>query len=294
DGNRTPVSFLSGGQPGSPLRLSDGGTRRVDVIFPLLHGPDGEDGAIQGLARLVDLPCVSAGILGSAVGMDKDVSKRLLRDAGLSVAPFEVLFGDGVDTDHLRCIEERLDYPLFVKPANLGSSVGVSKATQRDELKAALRLAFQFEEKVLVEQAIVGREMECSILGNRDPMVSLPGEVVVDEGFYTYERKYIDENGATLIIPAEIDDTATKRLQQTALTTFTTLEGRGMARVDMFLLPSGEVFVNEVNTIPGFTKNSMYPKLWEASGVSYTQLLDRLIALAVEEFQRWRSRRVTR
>ena len=187
-----------------------------------------------------------------------------------------------------------LGYPVFVKPANLGSSVGVSRAESHDELKTSLAAAFAFDDKVLVEQAIVGREIECAVLGNRRPLVSVPGEVVTDDGFYTYEKKYIDEDGAALIIPADVDAAVEERLKGIALEAFVALEVRGMARVDMFLTPSLEVYVNEVNTIPGFTKHSMYPKLWEVSGIGYAELLDRLIELSIQEFRRTRNRRVVR
>ncbi len=290
----TPVSFVSGGDAGSLMRLSGGEARRIDVIFPVLHGPEGEDGSIQGLARLAGIPCVGAGTLGSAVSMDKDVAKRLLRDAGLDVAPYRVVRRDEVDTAVIERIGVDLGYPVFVKPANLGSSVGVSRAGSHGELKTSLTAAFAFDDKVLVERAIVGREIECAVLGNRHPRVSVPGEVVTDDGFYTYEKKYIDENGATLIIPAAVEEGVERRLEQTALAAFGTLEVRGMARIDMFLTPTLDIYVNEVNTIPGFTKNSMYPKLWEASGIGYTELLDRLIALSIEEFQRTRNRKVVR
>lgn len=289
-----PVSFVSGADSGSLVRLSGGEARRIDVVFPVLHGPDGEDGSIQGLARLAGVPCVGADILGSAVSMDKDVAKRLLRDAGLAVAPYRVVRHGRVGSVDIERIEKELGYPVFVKPANLGSSVGVSRVASHGELEASLDAAFAFDDKVLVERAIVGREIECAVLGNRDPRVSTLGEVVTDDGFYTYEKKYIDENGATLLIPAAVDDGAEDRLRRTARAAFEALEVRGMARVDMFLTTSLEIYVNEVNTIPGFTRHSMYPKLWEASGIGYTELLNRLIELSIEEFERRSHRSVTR
>lgn len=259
---------------------------RVDVIFPVLHGPYGEDGTIQGLAKLANLPCVGAGILGSSVGMDKDVMKRLLRDAGLPIGKFITLTPKSRNKYTYSDLARQLSETMFVKPANLGSSVGISKVRNEAEFKKALDLAFNYDLKVVVEEEIKGREIECAVLGNDDPVASIPGEVIPHTDFYSYEAKYIDEYGAGLEMPAKIPEHLVKRVQEAALDTFITLECTGMARVDVFLTPDEKVIVNEINTIPGFTKISMYPKLWEISGISYKELVDRLIQLAIEDYEK--------
>jgi D-alanine-D-alanine ligase len=257
----------------------------VDVVFPVLHGTFGEDGTVQGLLELADLPYVGAGVLASAVGMDKDVMKRLFRDAGLPVVPWVLVLRADWEK-HPAAVRKRIEnplrYPLFVKPANLGSSVGISKVPTRRELPGAMNLAGQYDRKILVENAIAAREIECSVLGNDAPQASVPGEVVPVNEFYDYEAKYIKE-GSELIIPARLTPRQTKRVQEVAIRAFQAIDGAGMARVDFLLdRKTGKVYVNEINTIPGFTSISMYPKLWEASGVSYSELLDRLIDLALE------------
>ncbi|MDP3956056.1 MAG: D-alanine--D-alanine ligase [bacterium] len=256
----------------------------IDVIFPILHGPFGEDGTVQGLLKLANIPFVGASVLGSAIGMDKDVMKRLLRDAGIPVAKF-LVFKKGDDTD-FETVSKELGMPAFVKPANLGSSVGVSKVRNKEEFEKAVSEAFQYDSKILVEEAIVGREVECSVLGNQNPIASVPGEILPNHEFYSYEAKYIDENGAKLKVPAEVSETVKQQVQELAIKTFKTLECEGLGRVDFFLKENGEFVVIEINTIPGFTKISMYPRLWEASGISYIELIDRLIQLAIERFER--------
>lgn len=253
----------------------------VDVVFPVLHGPLGEDGSVQGLLKIANIPFVGADVLGSAIGMDKDVMKRLLEHSGIPVAPFVVVEGKagGYDYDEL---VERLGTTLFVKPANLGSSVGVSKTKNRGEFEEAVKEAFRYDEKIIIESFIEGREIECSVLGNENPLASVPGEIIPKHEFYSYQAKYIDENGAELIIPAQLEKETIARIQTMAIRAFKVLCCRGMARVDMFLTGEGEIKVNELNTIPGFTDISMYPKLWEESGMSFTELISRLIELAVE------------
>jgi D-alanine-D-alanine ligase len=253
----------------------------VDVVFPVLHGPYGEDGSIQGLCRLANIPCVGAGVLGSAVGMDKDVMKRLLAEAGIPTARHLLLRRGGPAVSFAEAAG-RLGAPVFVKPANLGSSVGVSKAQDAGEYARAVETAFRYDTKVLVEEAIAGRELECSVLGNEQPAASVPGEVLPTHEFYDYDAKYIDENGAALEIPARLAAETVERVRALAVRAFTTLCCSGMARVDLFLRPDGQLLVNEINTIPGFTRISMYPKLWEASGLPYPRLIDRLIELAIE------------
>ncbi|QCR36678.1 D-alanine--D-alanine ligase [Nissabacter sp. SGAir0207] len=258
---------------------------QLDVIFPIVHGTLGEDGSLQGLLRMANLPFVGSGVLGSAVSMDKDVTKRLLRDAGLAVAPFVTLTRTNRARFGFDAVRARLGLPLFVKPANQGSSVGVSKVRNEEEYQTALALAFRFDHKVLVESAIQGREMECAVLGNEQPVASVCGEVVLQDEFYSYDTKYINEQGATVAIPADLPEETHQRIRAVAVEAFQVLECSGMARVDVFLTADGEVIINEVNTLPGFTNISMYPKLWEASGLSYSALITRLIELALERHQ---------
>ncbi len=258
---------------------------RIDVVFPILHGPFGEDGTVQGLLKLADLPFVGASVMGSAIGMDKDVMKRLLRDAGIPHAAF-LSYGPGEkDNISFQEIEAKLGIPCFVKPANTGSSVGIHKIHDRNEFSRALSDAFQYDRKVLFEQYIKGREIECAVLGNENPLVSLPGEVIAQHEFYDYDAKYLDEHGARFDIPARLDADLVAEVQDLAVRTFKVLCCEGMARVDFFLTTENKLYVNELNTIPGFTPISMYPKLWQISGVSYSELIDRLIQLALERFQ---------
>ena len=281
-----PVSLIPGDKTGVLMNLdTPSSITAVDVVFPVLHGPYGEDGSIQGLAKLANVPCVGSDILGSAIGMDKDVSKRLLRDAGIPIANHICIRRNGVNDELFRRVKRVLGFPVYVKPANMGSSVGVVKVSELAELSAAIDTALQYDTRVLLEQAIVGREIECAVLGNDEPIASIVGEIGTTDGFYSYEKKYIDENAATLTIPASLEKSTLQRVQNIAIAAFKTLEARGMARVDMFLTENGEVYINEINTIPGFTAISMYPKLWQASGVSYTELIDRLIQLALEEHE---------
>ena len=262
---------------------------RVDVVFPVLHGPYGEDGTVQGLLELANVPYVGAGVLGSAVGMDKAVMKALFAADSLPIVPhLTVLRRDWerAPADITGAVARDLRYPVFVKPANLGSSVGISKAISDESLAGAMRLAFEFDRKVVVEAGVPdAREIECAVLGNDDPEASVPGEIIVThaDGFYSYAAKYLDPNGASWQIPADIAPETAAVVRRLSVQAFKALELAGMARVDFFLgRQSGAVFLNEVNTIPGFTTISMYPKMWEATGLSYPALLDRLIALAIE------------
>jgi D-alanine-D-alanine ligase len=264
--------------------LEAGGLEQsVDVVFPILHGPLGEDGAVQGLLKLANVPFVGAGVLGSAVGMDKDVMKRLLRDAGIPVSKF-LVFRRGQQPDYAAVTKE-LGSPVFVKPANLGSSVGISKAKDAAGFEKAVREAFRYDTKIVIEENVPGREIECAVLGNENPKASIAGEIIPTHEFYSYEAKYLDAEGAKLEIPARLDAATLKRVQEMAVRTFKALNCEGMGRVDFFLTQDGKLFVNEINTIPGFTKISMYPKLWEATGIGYSELISRLIGLAIERFQ---------
>ncbi|MGN8160037.1 D-alanine--D-alanine ligase [Salinisphaera sp. RV14] len=254
----------------------------IDVAFPIVHGPTGEDGTLQGLLRAANIACVGAGVLGSAAAMDKDVTKRLLRDAGLAIAPFEVVTAADRPLDHA-ALTARLGSPLFVKPANLGSSVGVSRAATAEELAAAIDLALRFDHKVLIEAAVTGREIECAVLGNSDPQASTVGEVVVaDGGFYAYDTKYVNDT-AQVVIPAALDADSIEAVRRVALAAYRALDCRGLARVDVFVTPDDHVVINEINTLPGFTRISMYPKLWAESGMDYPDLVARLVDLAREQ-----------
>ncbi len=279
------------------LSLSPGNTSRqltavsgmhhspqVDVAFPVLHGTYGEDGTIQGLLKLMDIPFVGPGVLGSAVGMDKDVMKRLLRERNLPIARFVTSRADNKPV--YSTVKKQLGAVLFVKPANLGSSVGISKVRNQAEFKKAVAEAFLYDNKILIEQYVPGREIEISVLGNENPIASLPGEVVPQGEFYSYDAKYIDEQGASLRIPAKLPKSVIKQIQQLAVAAFNALSLEGMARVDMFLGKNNKVTINELNTIPGFTKISMYPKMWQASGLPYPKLLDTLIQLAIDRHRK--------
>ena len=262
-----------------------GNKASIDVVFPVLHGPYGEDGTLQGLLEMANIAYVGAGVLGSAVGMDKDVMKRLVKQAGIPGVEF-ITFLEGEWQKRPQQIQdeiaEKLGFPCFVKPANLGSSVGISKVKVPEALDSAINLACQYDRKVIVEQGIDGREIECSVLGNDQPIASLPGEIIPSREFYDYEAKYIDEN-SKLLIPAALSPKQVTQVQELAIKTFQVTECAGMARVDFFLdRKSNGVLVNEINTIPGFTSISMYPKLWEATGINYPELIDRLIQLALE------------
>jgi D-alanine-D-alanine ligase len=293
---------LNGAQPGEQppeytgeqgwglLPQGDAGSTlpQIDVIFPVLHGPYGEDGTVQGLLEMANLPYVGSGVLASACGMDKVVAKQLFAQAGLPQVAYLTVWRKQWQQDPHACIEEieaAFAYPLFVKPANLGSSVGISKARDAAQLAEALELAAQFDRKLLVEAAVAhARELEVSVLGNDDPIASVPGEIVPGNEFYDYNAKYIDDN-SDLRIPADLDGDAVQRLQSLAVRAFQVLDCAGLARVDFLMNgESGELYLNEINTMPGFTRISMYPKLWEASGISYPELVDRLVRLALERY----------
>jgi len=262
----------------------------MDVVFPILHGPFGEDGTIQGLLKIADIPFVGPDVLGSAVGMDKDVMKRLLRDAQIPIGKFLVLNSHEKTPSfaevQAKLVSEEGDTSFFIKPANMGSSVGISKVKNEKEFTDALKDAFQYDTKVIMEEFIQGREIECAVLGNEEPNASIPGEVTPTHEFYSYDAKYIDDKGAALQIPAKIDQETVKRIQELAIKVFQVLCCEGLSRVDFFLKENGAILVNEINTMPGFTRISMYPKMWEASGISYTDLITRLIELAISRYER--------
>ena len=257
----------------------------VDVMFPVLHGTFGEDGTVQGLLELAGLPYVGAGVLASSVGMDKDVQKRLFEYAGLPIVSFVAVSRRDWEREPKRTlakIQKALRYPLFVKPATLGSSVGMTRVAKAKELPAALNLAAEFALKIIVEKAVNAREIEVSVLGNDDPKASVPGEIIPHREYYDYTAKYLEE-GTRLEIPAKLTRAQAKKIQEYAIRAFRAIDGTGMARADFFVdKKTSRIFINELNTIPGFTSISMYPKMWEASGISYKELIDRLIQLALE------------
>ena len=261
------------------------GAQRFDVMFPVMHGTFGEDGTIQGMLELAGIPYVGAGVLGSAIAMDKDVAKRLCHNAGIPVVPWVAVPRWQWEKEPAAVkaeIEQKFEYPVFVKPATLGSSVGMSKVHAAEELTPALNFAAEYGMKIMVEKAITGREIEVSVLGNHDPQASVPGEIVPHREFYDYTAKYL-EDGTRLLIPADLKPAQVKKVQTLAVEAFRTLELCGMARVDFFLEKTGgKILLNEANTIPGFTSISMYPKLWEASGIGFRELIDKLIELALE------------
>lgn len=286
------LAVAPGSSPKSLIALNkQGANSSIDVAFPVLHGTNGEDGTMQGLLKLMDVPFVGVSVLGSAVAMDKDVTKRLLKEAGILVTKF--LTFKATEKISYAKVKKELGLPVFVKPANAGSSVGISKAKTEKEFKQAVVEAFKYDSKILVESFMAGREIEVSVLGNENPKASLPGEVIPKREFYSYEAKYIDEEGARLDVPAKLAKAVILELQATAIKVFTTLCLEGMARVDFFLRKDGKIFVNEVNTIPGFTKISMYPKLWQVSGLPYPKLIDRLIDLAIERHNKEKKLKTT-
>jgi D-alanine-D-alanine ligase len=280
-------------QPGDHALVEDDGTRReIDVVFPVLHGPYGEDGTIQGMLELAGIPYVGAGVLASAVGMDKAVQKVLFASAGLPVVPYEVIHEHEWEEDR-EAVEARIEAlgsPVFVKPATLGSSVGISKVKSAEEIPPAMEEALSYARKVVVERSMEGtREIECAVLGNDDPVASVPGEVIPNAEFYDYRAKYLDD-GAELEIPAKLPGELTAEVQRMAVAAFQAIDASGMARVDFFVRQPDTILINEINTIPGFTSISMYPKMWEASGLGYRELVDRLVELAVERHELERKR----
>jgi len=283
---------MNGMNGATALLIAGGGTRRIDVVFPVMHGTFSEDGTIQGLLELADVPYVGCGVLASALGMDKDVAKRLARDAGLPIVPYiSVRRGQFKLSEITPRVEKEIGYPCFVKPANSGSSVGVHKVKESNALKPAIEDAFQYDTKILIEKGISAREIEVAVLENPDesgaPLVSVPGEIRPVHEFYSYEAKYLDADGAVLLIPADLETSVVKLVQELGRRVFTTLECEGMARVDLFFdKRTGDLYFNEINTIPGFTSISMYPKMWEASGVSYKDLLSKLIDLAISRHKK--------
>ncbi len=279
----------------TPIKINRDGkfnfeiVKKFDVIFPVLHGPFGEDGSMQGLLKLAEVPFVGPGVLGSALGMDKDVMKKILKEAGIPIGKFiTVRKGEKID---FKKVKKTLGLPLFIKPANMGSSVGISKVRDEAGFDRALTEAFKYDTKIVVEENISGREIECAVLGNEHPMASVLGEIIPGGEFYSYEAKYVDDTKT--VTNVRLDPKVMKNIQELAIRVFVALNCEGMGRVDFFLKKNGQVLVNEINTIPGFTGISMYPKLWEASGLSQVKLLDRLIDLAIMRFEREKKLKTT-
>ncbi|MHB8075954.1 D-alanine--D-alanine ligase family protein [Desulfosporosinus fructosivorans] len=260
---------------------------KFDIVFPVLHGPYGEDGTIQGLLEMANVPYVGSGVLGSSLGMDKDRMKAVFHEKELPQARYVTLLRSDLLSRRDICLDEietKIGYPCFVKPANLGSSVGISKARHREELMVALDVATIFDRKIVVEENITGQEVEVAVLGNDHPKASVPGEIKPAHEFYTYEAKY-SNIGSSLLIPAPLEESITLRLREMAVEAFLAVEASGLSRVDFFVTSENQIFLNEINTLPGFTEISMYPKLWEASGIPYSELIDQLIQLGLERFQ---------
>jgi len=279
-----PLSVAPGNSK-KALMLASGALEGLDVVFPVLHGPMGEDGTVQGLLKLAGIPFVGSDVLGSAVGMDKDVMKRLLRDAGLPLLPWLTLNRrQGFHWESERILED-LGPKVFVKPANMGSSIGINVASKVAELDRAIEEAFLFDHKVIIEKGEKVREIEVAVLDGTPPQASVPGEIIPKGEFYSYSAKYVDESGAELVIPARLKKDQIREAQKLALKTFTTLDIAGLGRVDLFLTDDGKLWVNEINTMPGFTRISMYPSLWQASGIEYPDLIEKLIRLAIQKGQ---------
>lgn len=260
---------------------------KIDVVFPLLHGPNGEDGTVQGLLELLNIPYVGNGVLASAAGMDKVIMKNIFAQAGIDQPNYVYYIRSEFEKNRAAAyekVEEELGYPCFVKPANLGSSVGISKCKNREELEAAFETAFEYDRKVIIEEGIDGREIEIAVLGNDDPKCSIPGEIVPKAEFYDYKAKYEDESTA-LIIPAQIEEEHYEKMKEVAIKAFKALDCSGLVRADFFLTKDGKVLMNEVNTMPGFTPISMFPLLWQESGLTYPQLIEKLISLGLERHE---------
>jgi D-alanine-D-alanine ligase len=281
------VAFVPGEEQNKLLSVSKQQVLPLlDAVFPIVHGTLGEDGCLQGLLRVANIPFVGSGVLGSALCMDKDIAKKLFCEAGLKVAKGLTFHSYEQSNISFQEVKAKLGLPMFIKPANQGSSVGVSKVKNEEAFYEAMTHAFLYDHKILIEEAIKGREIECSVLGNEKPIASVPGEILPQREFYSYDAKYIDENGALLNIPAAINEEQIQEVQQLSIKAFKALQCEGLARVDFFLTEDQQFYINEINTLPGFTKISMYPKLWEASGIKYPQLINQLIELALQRAER--------
>lgn len=278
--------MLDAGKP-EIIEVNTGKKIAVDVVFPVLHGTDGEDGSIQGLFQALDLPVVGSGVLGSAISMDKLISKKVLSEGGIPVARYIEYRKSQKDDIQFEDIERQLGLPFMIKSAALGSSVGISRVNREDEFESALNDSFRYGDKIIVEQFITGRELECAVMGNEHPKASYPGEIVLvkDYEFYTYAAKYLDEEAIKIVLPAELDEKTTERIRQISVEAYQALRCEDFARVDLFLTEKGEVIVNEINTIPGFTNASMFPMMWQHMGLSYPELITELIDLSLKRYE---------
>lgn len=287
-GFKSDMCLLPTGRGDGIVTLDNGRVEKIDVIFPVLHGPYGEDGTIQGLFEMMNIPYVGAGVLASSVAMDKAVAKKLLQADRIPQAEYDVVMFKQYKEDEMEIvnrIEDNFRYPVFVKPANMGSSVGITKAYNREKLKEAIELAGKYDRKIVIEETINGREIECAVLGNDNPIASLPAEIIPSAEFYDYHDKYI-AGTSQFVIPADLSEVVTKKVRNMAIRVYKLLDCTGLARVDFFIENGTEcILLNEVNTMPGFTKISMYPKMMEATGIRYEYLIDRLITLAIERFE---------
>ncbi|MGW8121865.1 D-alanine--D-alanine ligase family protein [Roseivirga echinicomitans] len=281
----TPITLTQGDKGAAILENGTGKIlQEIDIVFPVLHGVFGEDGTIQGMLKMLDVAFVGCGVLASSTCMDKDVTKRLLRDANIAIAPY--VCATWTHQPSFEKVEQELGLPLFIKPANLGSSVGVHKVNSKTEFESALKDALTYDSKVLIEQNINGREIEVAVMGNEKPQASLPGEIVNTSGFYDFESKYVSKDASSIHIPAKLKEDEIIELRETAKKAYTTLGCEGLARVDFFISSDGTIMINEINTLPGFTPISMYPKMWEATGVGYSELIELLIQFGLERFER--------
>lgn len=285
DNSGVPVTLIPGKPKTELISLKDGSLiTTLDVAFPVLHGVFGEDGTIQGLFKMVDLAFVGCDVLSASSCMDKDVTKRLLRDSGINVAPYLIATNQHIPS--FEEVENELSMPVFIKPANLGSSVGVYKVSDKAGYDEKIKQALGYDHKVLIERLIIGKEVECSVLGNEEPKASLPGEIITNTDFYDFESKYVDSNASRTQIPASITEEQIDIVRETAVKAYQTMSCQGLARVDFFVTTDDEVMINEINTLPGFTNISMYPKMWEASGIGYSELLSLLIELAITKHEK--------
>jgi D-alanine-D-alanine ligase len=281
------LAILPGHNDNKIMNISNNSIiENIDVVFSVIHGTTGEDGILQGFLKLADIPFVGPSVLGSAICMDKDVAKRLMRDSQIPTSKFLTFSRNQINSINFNQVKETLGLPVFIKPANSGSSVGVNKAKNEEEFLKGIKDAFKYDNKILVEEYIKGREIECSVMGNEEPIVSVAGEIIAQHEFYSYDAKYIDDNGALTKIPSDLNEETLKKVQYYAVQAFKILCCEGMARVDFFVTENNDIYLNELNTIPGFTKISMYPKLWEASGVGYSDLIDKLITYAIDRYKR--------
>lgn len=278
-----PVTMIPGARGAILLDTSSGKKlTNIDVAFPILHGVFGEDGTIQGFFKMVNVAFVGCGVMASSACMDKDMTKRVLRDAGIGIAPYAIATPNHKPT--FQELEKDLGTPMFIKPANLGSSVGVFKVSAEEEYLKKIEEALTFDPKVLIEKAIIGKEVECAVLGNDKPKASLPGEVVMASGFYDFKSKYVDKDASSTRVPADITEAQIEVVRDTAVIAYKAMGCEGLSRVDFFVTDDGEILINEINTIPGFTSISMYPKMWEATGIPYAELIDILIELGIERY----------